>query len=105
MQVFFTVVKILAIALLAGGLFFSGEGSFQNFITDSAILKPAGFALMAAIVAACNGALQAYDGWGNMIYVAGEIREPVKYSPKSHTWFVLYASPCLKKISRLRVLQ
>ena len=38
---------------------------------------------MAAIVAACNGALQAYDGWGNMIYVAGEIREPGKNIPRS----------------------
>ncbi len=71
MQVFFTSVKILAVVLLSGGLFFSGKGSFQNFITDSEILKPGGFALTAAIVAACNGALQAYDGWGNMIYVAG----------------------------------
>ncbi len=83
MQVFFTFAKILAIALLVGGLFFSGSGSFKNFITDSAILKPAGFALMAAIVAAINGALQAYDGWGNMIYVAGEIDKPGKNIPRS----------------------
>ena len=34
MQFFFTLVKILAIALLAGGLFFSGKGSFQNYIID-----------------------------------------------------------------------
>ena len=43
---------------------------------------------MAAIVGACNGALQAYDGWDNMIYVAGEIREPGKTNPKSYNWFV-----------------
>ena len=52
-----------------------------------------------------NGALQAYDGWGNMIYVAGEIREPGKNIPRSLILVCLYASPCLKKISRLRVLQ
>ncbi len=82
-QVVFTAAKILAIVLLVGGLFFYEKGSVKNFTTTSATIKPIGFALIAAIIAACNGALQAYDGWGNMVNVAGEIKSPQKNIPKS----------------------
>ncbi len=82
-QVVFTAAKILAIVLLVGGLFFYEKGSVKNFTTTSATIKPIGFALIAAIIAACNGALQAYDGWGNMVNVAGEIKNPQKNIPKS----------------------
>ena len=82
-QLFFTAAKVLAVALLIGGLFFSKEGSLKNFITGSTSVKPLGFALVAAMVAACNGALQAFDGSSNMINIAGEIRDPKKYIPRS----------------------
>jgi len=82
-QVVFTAAKILAIVLLVGGLFFYENGSVKNFTTTSATIKSIGFALIAAIIAACNGALQAYDGWGNMVNVAGEIKNPQKNIPKS----------------------
>lgn len=84
LQVFFTVIKVLAIVLLAGGLFFSGKGSFQHFLTSDAALRPVGlFAVTAALVAASNGALQAYDGWYMMLNVAGEIKNPQKNIPRS----------------------
>lgn len=83
LQVIFTAAKVLAIVILIGGLLFSHAGSTHNIITASTIIKPAGFALIAAMVAASNGALQAYDGWGNMIYIAGEIKEPQKNIPRS----------------------
>jgi APA family basic amino acid/polyamine antiporter len=81
-QLVSTVVKVLAIVLLTAGLFFSGQGSFSNFVHDAPLLKPVGIALVAAMVAACNGAFQAYDGWGIMVNVAGEIREPQKNIPR-----------------------
>ena len=87
-QVVFTAAKILAIVLLVGGLFFYENGSVKNFTTTSATIKPIGFALIAAIIAACNGALQAYDGWGNMVNVAGEIKNPQKNIPKSLGIFI-----------------
>jgi APA family basic amino acid/polyamine antiporter len=39
--------------------------------------------MTAAIVAACNGALQAYDGWYMALNVSGEIKDPQKNIPKS----------------------
>ncbi len=83
LQLFFTAAKVLAIILLVGGLFFSGKGDFHHFITDSAIIKPGGMVLLGAMVAASNGALQAYDGWGTMINLAGEIKDPQKNIPRS----------------------
>ena len=82
-QVLFTAAKVLAIVLLIGGLFFSKDGSLKNFVTQTSAVKPMGFALIAAMVAASNGALQAYDGWGNMINIAGEIKDPQKNIPRS----------------------
>ena len=83
LQVIFTAAKVLAIIILIGGLLFSNAGSTANLFTASAVIKPAGFALIAAMVAASNGALQAYDGWGNMINIAGEIKDPQKNIPRS----------------------
>jgi len=82
-QVVFTVAKVLAIVLLVGGLFFWGKGSFENFTTDAPSIKPSGFAMMLALVAACNGALQAYDGGYMIVYMAGEVRNPGKTLPRS----------------------
>jgi len=82
-QLFFTAAKVLAIVLLIGGLFFSKEGSINNFIATSSSVKPLGFALIAAMVAATNGALQAFDGSANMINIAGEIKDPRKNIPRS----------------------
>jgi APA family basic amino acid/polyamine antiporter len=79
----FSAAKVAAIILLVGGLFISGKGSFSNFIQSSEIIKPAGFALVTAFVAACNGALQAFDGCNNMLYVTGEIKDPGRNIPRS----------------------
>ncbi len=84
LQVFFTTLKILAIVLLVGGLFFSGKGSFQHFLVSDPVLRPVGLLTMtAAIVAASNGALQAYDGWYMALNVSGEIKNPQKNIPRS----------------------
>jgi APA family basic amino acid/polyamine antiporter len=79
----FSYTKVAAIILLVGGLFISGEGSFSNFTQSSTSINPIGFALVTALVAACNGALQALDGANNMLYLTGEIKNPSKNIPKS----------------------
>ena len=79
----FSAAKVAAIVLLVGGLFVSGKGSFSNFIQSADMIKPAGFALVTALVAACNGALQAFDGSNNMLYMTGEIKNPGRNIPKS----------------------
>lgn len=79
----FSSAKVAAIILLVVGVFVSGKGSFSNFFQSSEVIKPAGFALMTALVAACNGALQALDGANNVVYMSGEIKNPGKYIPRS----------------------
>jgi basic amino acid/polyamine antiporter, APA family len=83
LQVFFTAAKVLAIVLLTGGLLFSGKGNSANLTTSSALIHPVGFVLLTAMMAAVNGALQAFDGWGNMVNVAGEIKNPSRNIPRS----------------------
>jgi APA family basic amino acid/polyamine antiporter len=79
----FSVAKVIAIILLVGGLFFSGNGHFSNLFESSEVIKPVGFAMVAAMVAASNGALQAYDGCNNLLNITGEIKDPGKNIPRS----------------------
>jgi basic amino acid/polyamine antiporter, APA family len=77
-----TLMKALAILLLIGGMFTSSEGSAQNVISNS-VNMPSGWALIGAYMAALSGAFWAYDGWNNITFVAGEIKEPQKTIPKA----------------------
>ena len=80
-QVVSTVIKIAVIAALIFGIFFSGKGSFQNF--TQAIDPKTGDDLFSGIVLAMTGAFFAYDGWINVTFIAGEIRDPQKNIPRS----------------------
>ncbi len=82
MQRFLTALKVVAIILLIGGIFFSGKGSAHNF-ASSAIIQPHGLGMLSAYMAAIAGAFWAYDGWNNITFVAGEINEPQKNIPRS----------------------
>jgi APA family basic amino acid/polyamine antiporter len=42
-----------------------------------------GISLLGALVAALSGAFWAYDGWGNIAYIAGEVRTPEKTIPRA----------------------
>jgi len=83
LQRYLTYAKVLAILFLVFGLFFSGKGNMQNFITEDYGIRPVGFALVAAMVAACNGALQAFDGYAIMLTIGGEMKNPAKNIPRS----------------------
>lgn len=99
-QVIFTVLKMLAMVVIVTGLFFSGQGSVTNFFSDSDIIQPQGWALLAALVAATSGAFWGYDGWNNITFVAGEIKNPQQNIPKSLllglvTCIIIYACTTL----------
>jgi APA family basic amino acid/polyamine antiporter len=79
-QVISTAVKLLVIATLIGGLLFSGKGDVANFFHSNAPLPEN---MISAIVVAMTGAFYAYDGWINITFVAGEIRDPQKNIPRS----------------------
>jgi len=82
LQRIMTALKSVAIVLLIGGILFSGKGSLHN-ITTSLTNKPEGWALVSAYMAAIAGAFWAYDGWNNITFVAGEIKNPQKNIPRS----------------------
>jgi APA family basic amino acid/polyamine antiporter len=82
-QVVFTAAKIGAIMFLLMGIFFSGEGSLTNLINNDTTIMPEGTALVSALIAATAGAFWAYDGWNNITFVAGEVRNPQSVIPKS----------------------
>lgn len=83
LQVLFSFLKVLAMVCLVLGIFFSGHGSFQNCLTSSSTITHTGGSLLLAIVAATSGAFWGYDGWNNITFVAGEIKEPQKNIPRS----------------------
>lgn len=82
-QVIFTALKIGAMIILVFGILFSGKGSVSNFFTSSTTIHPTGWALISALIAATSGAFWGYDGWNNITFIAGEIKDPQRNIPKS----------------------
>ncbi|MBC7946359.1 MAG: amino acid permease [Chitinophagaceae bacterium] len=80
-QVVSTFLKMVVIGALIFGIFLSGEGSFSHF-TDAQHPK-VGNELLNGVIIAMTGAFYAYDGWINISFVAGEIRQPQKNIPAS----------------------
>lgn len=86
-QNIFTVSKVVAILALVAMAFLMPEiGSAANIVTDS-VTGGAGdgtaFGLALAVAAALQGAFWAYDGWNNVTYIAGEVRNPQRNLPRA----------------------
>jgi APA family basic amino acid/polyamine antiporter len=81
-QVVSTFLKVAVIGLLIVGIFFSGEGSVQHFTQTNGPVA-GGWELLSGIVIAMTGAFYSYDGWINVTFIAGEIKDPQKNIPKS----------------------
>ncbi len=77
-----TALKAAAILLLIGGIFFSGKGDVSNIVQTTTNV-PTDWMMLSAYMAALAGAFWAYDGWNNISFVAGEIKEPQKNIPQS----------------------
>src|SRR5207248_2019333 len=83
-QNFFTVLKIAAMAALVVMAFtVPGGGSAGNLTHSDPMVHLTGLALIAAIAAALRGAFWAYDGWNNVTYIAGEVRNPQRNIPRA----------------------
>jgi len=80
----FTGLKLLAIFLLVAFGFAYWDGSASNLLSSadggSTMLQKAGFA---GLIGALSGAFWAYDGWNNITYIAGEVKNPQKTIPRS----------------------
>jgi len=85
-QVLFTVLKVAALLVLVLGIFLSGKGSLKNFTTVSTNMNSSLWAIISGFVAATSGALAAYDGWNNLGFAGGEIKNPQKNISKGLIW-------------------
>ena len=82
-QTFVTFIKIGSIVLLSVLLFSFGSGSFSNINTGFAVPDEVTNNLFAIIGLALAGAFWAYDGWNNVTFVSGEVKEPQRNIPKA----------------------
>jgi basic amino acid/polyamine antiporter, APA family len=80
-QVISTFLKVFVIGALIIGIFFSGNGSTHHFF--SAENPKQGWGLISSLVVSMTGAFYAYDGWINVSFVAGEIKDPQRNIPRS----------------------
>lgn len=67
--------------LLVVGIFISDKGSVRNFYQSTA--APVSGSLLTGWVAAMTGAFFAYDGWVNIVSMAGEVKDPQRNIPRS----------------------
>ena len=82
-QVVFTALKIAVILAIVALAFTIGHGNLANF-TQSAVTFNSGYApVFLAFIIAMSGAFWAYDGWINITYLAGEIKNPQKNLPRA----------------------
>lgn len=81
-QVFFSVLKVAALIFLVVAIFFSSKGSLLNLKQDSSTFDHSLWKVIPAFIAATTGALAAYDGWNNLGFVSGEIKNPQKNIPR-----------------------
>lgn len=80
-QVAFTFLKVAAIAGIVILGFALGQGSLEHFTSSAPRLSNAGW--LGAMLVAMSGAFWAYDGWVNVTYVAGEVKEPQRLIPRA----------------------
>jgi APA family basic amino acid/polyamine antiporter len=73
--------NILILLLLVVAIFLSENGSVSNFWNSDSALTPVSY--LGAWAAAMTGAFFAYDGWINIVSMAGEVKNPQRTIPKT----------------------
>lgn len=74
-------LNISILLFLVIGIFISGNGSSSNFYQSQAAPMTGSF--LTGWVAAMTGAFFAYDGWVNIVSMAGEVKDPQRNIPRS----------------------
>jgi len=89
---YFTFVKIALVIFVGAGAFLLADGSFSNFaasgaggtcedVSNTVKYGAAGFTFLGGFGAAMLGALWGYDGWNNITFMAGEVKNPSRNIP------------------------
>jgi basic amino acid/polyamine antiporter, APA family len=82
-QVLFTSMKVLTISAIIVLAFTFGHGSIGNFFQSTIPAGTAQSTVFLAFIVAMSGAFWAYDGWINVTYISGEIRNVQRTLPVS----------------------
>ncbi|HTH55628.1 MAG TPA: amino acid permease [Cyclobacteriaceae bacterium] len=77
-QILFSILKIGSMVFLVLGIFIFGDGSMSHFVQSSPYK---GTGLLIGVVAATSGAFWGYEGWNNITFMAGEIKNPQRNIP------------------------
>jgi basic amino acid/polyamine antiporter, APA family len=85
-QTIITYVKIISIAGLAVLLFIFGHGTMSNVYNNFTIPPATAAGFWSLIGLALAGAFWAYDGWNNVTFVSGEIKNPQRNVPLALLW-------------------
>src|SRR4051812_1482728 len=89
-----TFVKIALTVFVAGGAFILVSGDFGHFsmlnsggtcegVSDAVKYGSPSYSFLGGFAAAMLGALWGYDGWDNLTFVAGEVKEPGRNIPRA----------------------
>ncbi|MGE3465722.1 MAG: APC family permease [Pyrinomonadaceae bacterium] len=87
-----TFVKLALIVFVAGGAFVLVSGNFVNFsmmnaggtcegVAEAVTFGSPSYTFLGGFAAAMLGALWGYDGWNNLTFVAGEVKDPNRNIP------------------------
>jgi APA family basic amino acid/polyamine antiporter len=77
-----TSAKILGILLLIiSGFLYTGHPVIEDTVVKTPVSHPEGAALFSGLFGAMLSALWAYDGWANITFVTGEIKNPKRNIP------------------------
>lgn len=80
-QTIVTFIKIGAMIFLSTALFIFGNGSLSNLSSGFSITPEVSSNLIAPLGLALSGAFWAYDGWNNITFISGEVKNPQRNIP------------------------
>jgi APA family basic amino acid/polyamine antiporter len=82
-QILFTGIKVSSILILIALLLIPGKGDMSNFNSTLDFKQWSTIKIIGACIAACTGALNAFDGWYMVSYLTREVKGGVKTVSKS----------------------
>ena len=81
-----TTLKVLAVGVMVLLAFGAGQGDVAHFTEAGQGMTPLSgdaLTLVAAVGLALSGAFWSYDGWNNVTFLAGEVRDPTRNLPRA----------------------